>query len=171
MCDVLRQFSTSVRTQSGFLGQSEILSWFFFVVVVGLSHVHVEIKSDYSADNGAFTEQLLPSKRINKKKKGTVTKQVHVGKMCPNAVQLCLEQVWPWSWWTRWRASWPLGTATPTSSLPLWTPSTSIARSRKVRKKPHSDKMISLSCLVVINERTSSEPDPWKYPQVLRIPL
>ena len=46
---------------------------------------------------------------------------------------VCLEQVWPWSWWMRSPALWRLGTATPTLSLPLWMPSTSIARSWKVR--------------------------------------
>lgn len=69
-------------------------------------------------------------------------------KLC---VCVCPEQVWPWSWWMKLLASWQLGTATPTLSLPLWTPSTSIARSKKVRMmlKTHSQPKQHLSPMLL----------------------
>ncbi len=44
-------------------------------------------------------------------------------------------QVWPWSWWMRWQGLLLLVIARPTLWPHLWTPLTSIARSRKVIKK------------------------------------
>lgn len=50
---------------------------------------------------------------------------------CPG---ICLPQVWPWSWWMRWQGLLLLVIARPTLWPHLWTPLTSIARSRKVIK-------------------------------------